>query len=257
MKISHIKKMNGPKYKIVLINGDSFIIYEDTILKHNILFKKELDDLLIEQIKKESFYYEVYHKVLKYIMIKLRSKKEIRVYLEKYPLDEQDKNQIIEKLEEIGLLNEEKYARAFAVDKLNLGNYGPDKIRSELEQNEIDFNIIEEVLSSLDEEVVYRKLVKLVTKKVKSNHKYSEYYLKQKIITELVNLGFNREQIISVFDEIYKKNDEVIKREYEKLYTKLSKKYEGINLNYQIKQRLYQKGFTKEEIDIAYKKNND
>ena len=257
MKISHIKKMSGAKYKITLINGEELLAYEDSILKYNLLYKKELDDELCLQIQKEGLYYEVYHKVVKYIMTKLRNKKEIYTYLEKYPLEEKDKDTMIEKLAEIGLINDEKYAKAFAMDKLHLGNYGPNKIRAELEQNQIDSNIIEEVMASLDEAVVNEKLKKLLSKKIKQNRKYSEYYLKQKMVTEFVNLGFSREQIITLFDELFEKNDAVIEQEYRKLKMKLEKKYQADELNYQMRQKLYQKGFTKEEIEGVIEKSND
>lgn len=256
MKISHIKKMSGAKYKIILMNGEELVAYEDSILKYNLLYKKEIDAELQLLIQKENLYYEVYHKVVKYIMTKLRSKKEIDVCLEKYPLEEKEKENILEKLKQIGLINDEKYAKAFAMDKLHLGNYGPNKIRSELEQNQIDSVIIEDVMASIDETVVLEKLKKLLSKKIKQNRKYSEYYLKQKMVTEFVNLGFSREQIISLFDELFQKNDAVIEQEYRKLKMKLEKKYQKEQLNYQIRQKLYQKGFMKEEIEEVIEKSN-
>lgn len=249
MKISHIKKVSGAKYKIILVNGEEITTYEDTILGHNLLFKKEIDEELQVQIQKENLYYEVYHKTLKYIMTKLRSKKEILLYLEKYPLEESDKENIINKLNELGFLNDEKYARAFTNDKLNLSNYGPDKIKNELEQNAIDEHVIEKVICEIDPNLILEKLRKLMQKKIKGNQKYSEYYLKQKLITEFINLGYGRDQIIEVFEELYTKNDAIIEKEYQKLYKKLSKKYQGNDLAFHLKQKLFQKGFTKEEIE--------
>lgn len=249
MKISHIKKVSGAKYKIILVNGEEITTFEDTILAHHLLFKKEIDEILKVQIQKENLYYEVYHKTLKYIMRKLRSKKEILLYLEKYPLKESDKECMINKFDEMGLLNDEKYARAFMNDKLNLSNYGPNKVKIELEQNAIDKHVIEKVIYEIDPNLILEKLRKLMQKKIKSNQKYSESYLKQKLTTEFINLGYDRDQIIEIFEELYIKNDVVIEKEYQKLYTKLSKKYQGNNLTFHLKQKLFQKGFTKEEID--------
>lgn len=248
MKIIHIKKGSGAKYIITLINGEQIITYDDVILKYNILFKKEIDENLLSQIKQESLYYEVYHKTVKYIMTKLRSEKEIKIYLEKYPLEECDVNSIIEKLKSIGLLDNQKYAKAFVMDKLNLGNYGPDKIKHELFMNGVSDQIIEDIFDDLDQSLVEKKLRKLMKKKLNSNHKYSTYYLKQKLVTDFVNLGFDKQQVSILFDELYVADTTIIKKEYDKLYYKLGKKYEGKELLSKIKQKLYQKGFQSEEI---------
>ena len=41
----------------------------------------------------------------------------------------------------------------------------------------------------------------------------------------------------------------IIKKEYDRLFRKLCKKYEGEELKYQIKNRLYQKGFSSDDIN--------
>ena len=43
-------------------------------------------------------------------------------------------------------------------------------------------------------------------------------------------------------------NDGDLKKEYEKLYRKISRKYQGEELKFQVKRKLYEKGFSKEEI---------
>ena len=53
----------------------------------------------------------------------------------------------------------------------------------------------------------------------------------------------------------FKENDMLIQKEYDKLFRKLSKKYDGSELTYQLKQRLYQKGFNSLEIEKIFEKN--
>ena len=50
----------------------------------------------------------------------------------------------------------------------------------------------------------------------------------------------------------------ILEKEYNKLYTKLSRKLDGSNLEYQIRMKLLQKGFYSSEIDelIQNKKNS-
>jgi hypothetical protein len=50
----------------------------------------------------------------------------------------------------------------------------------------------------------------------------------------------------------------ILEKEYNKLYTKLSRKFDGSSIDYQIKMKLLQKGFYSSEIDefIQNKKNS-
>ena len=101
----------------------------------------------------------------------------------------------------------------------------------------------------LDENEVYSKLEKLITKKIKSNTTKSSYALKQKIIYDMKNLGYDISMINEILDNLnISSNNNVISKEYSKLYRKLSNKYEGEELSRQIYYKLRSKGFTDEEI---------
>ena len=68
MKIEKIKKLSNSKYKLVFVDNDSLTLYEDVILDNNILFKKDIDDELLNKIIIDNKYYEVYNKVLKFVL---------------------------------------------------------------------------------------------------------------------------------------------------------------------------------------------
>ena len=71
---------------------------------------------------------------------------------------------------------------------------------------------------------------------------------RKKITTDLVNLGYDSELVYKVLSK-YNFNDikDIAEREYNKLYKKYSKKYDGEELKYKIKQAMYQKGLVYEE----------
>ena len=50
MKIIKYEKKGNNKYKIHLENNESINVYEDVIIKNNLLYKKELDRKLLEKI---------------------------------------------------------------------------------------------------------------------------------------------------------------------------------------------------------------
>ena len=248
LKIEKIKKLNSGKYAIIMDNN-KIITYDEVILKYNLLFHKEIDEELLNNINIDTKYYDVYNKVLKYISTKMRSELEINKYLDKLEVDEIDKKNIIIKLKDIGLINHNNYAVAFISDKMNLSTDGPNKIKNELLKHHIELDTIDRELDKYDEEFIYEKLNKLIIKKIKNNTKYSSYILKQKILNHFLELGYNKEMILAIFHDNYKENNNIIEKEYKIIYNKLSKKYEGKELDYKICNKLYQKGFLKEEID--------
>ena len=248
MKIDKIKK-SGKKYKIVLEDGTEIKTFDDVIINYNLLYHKDIDDILLNKIIKDNAYYEVYNKVLNLISKKIRSEKEINEFLDKYDVD---KNKIINKLKSINLINDKLFAKAYISDKINLSNEGIDKIKNDLLKHNIDLNIILEELSKVDDELIDKKIIKLINKKVK-NSKYTGYKLKYKIVNELINLGYDKYKIIEIYDNLDIKSDNSINKEYDKLYKQLNKKYSGKELEYKINTKLYNKGFTKEEIDSIQK----
>ena len=59
---------------------------------------------------------------------------------------------------------------------------------------------------------------------------------------QTINQGFCKEDILIFIDELKVDEKSIYEKEYQKLYNKLSKKYEGYELENKIKQKLYQKG---------------
>ncbi len=249
MKIEEIKKQKNGKYKITFESGEVLNTYDDVILNNGLLFHKDVDSLLFNKLNEETKYYDIYNKTIKYIEKKLRSKKEIEVFLDKNEIGSNDKKKIMDKLESINLINDKLFANAYFQDRINLSSDGPYKIINELKKNNISDDIILSVEEKIDNDAIYEKLSKLVLKKIKSNRNKSNYMLKQKIVVDMINLGYEKNMIIDIINENIDNNNSVIQNEYKKLFNKLSKKYDDEELNRMIKNKLIQKGFSLEEIN--------
>lgn len=243
MKILKYKKMSNNRYKIFLDNGENIVLHEDIILKYNLLITKELDN--IDEIKKDNNNYLVYDIALKYISIKMRSESEIYNYLKKKEIDNKIIDKTINKLKENGYINDRLYAKSYIVDKINLNKYGQNKIKNELLKLKIDENIIIEELNKVNTNDILDNLDSLIDKKIRTNKSYAGDILKQKILNDFINKGYKREDILKILDNKDLSNDNLYEKEYNKLYTKYSKKYSGEQLEYFIKQKLYQKGLKK------------
>ena len=241
MKIEKYRYLGNGRYK-VYINNEEYIIYEDIILKYNILSKENISKKDLELYLKNNVFYEAYYKAVKYINIKLRSKEEIKNYLKKdFSLKTID--DVIKRLTKDGYLNEDIYAEAYINDQINLKIVGPLKIKRDLTSLGISEAIIDKHLDCFTRDIQFEKINKTIEKEIKLNKNKSVFMLKNKILSSLINKGFYKEDILSCIDNYDFKDDDIYKKEYDKLYKKLCSKYKGLELEYKIKEKLYQKGF--------------
>ena len=240
--------MKDNKYKIY-IDGESFLTYDNVILDNDLLYKKDIDVKIYNKLISDTKYYDVYNKTVKYILKKKRSEKEIGEYLTKLEVGEKDRDKIINKLRDIRLINDIEYCKSYINDKVYLSKNGINKIKIDLLEQNIPIEIIEEELNKIDKEIINGRLERLIIKKINSNKKYSNSHLKQKILIEMINLGYEKQSILNIIDNNLENENQIIKREFDKLYLRLKVKYEGFELENKLKQKLLSKGFNLEDVN--------
>ena len=238
--------MSGGKYKVTTDKFD-LVLYEEVILKYNLLITKEIDPLDVEKISNDNMYYEVYYSALNSIKSRFRSVYDMRVLLTKkeYPTDMIDS--VIDKLLEQGYLNDLSFTKSFINNQMITTNKGPNKIKQELLEHKVDCDIDKE-LEVFDLDLQLEKMDKLANRFYKSNRNRGGNVLRQKITNDLYNYGYNGSLIDKVLSNYDFSNDkELAKKEYDKLYRKLSRKYNGSELERKIKEKMYMKGLKYEE----------
>ncbi|MBE6144135.1 MAG: hypothetical protein E7169_00980 [Firmicutes bacterium] len=257
MKVEKIKKLKNGKYKIELDDDYKITTYDDVILKHNLLFNKEIDNDELNEMIKDNEYYDIYNKCIKYISKKLRSEKEIKEYLNKFEIEENTKNKIIKDLKNINMINDYNFMKAYISDRIYLSNDGLDKIKTDLISHNIDISLINDELDKIDKSIIKEKLTKLIIKKVKSNHKNSSYMIRQKIYHDMINLGYSSEMFNECYDLLDVDDNDNLKKEFNKLYKRLSTKEINDNLYLKIRQKLYQNGYNLSDIDKLIQEKRD
>ena len=248
MKIIRYKKMSKGRYKLTLDNTE-LILYEDVILKNDLLRTSNINLELLEKVMNENVYYEIYNMALTYIEIKMRTSKEIKDYLNKKNFNTKLIDEVLDRLNKEGYLNEEKYIDAFVNDKVNLTNWGPYKIKKSLLDLELDETLINNKLNTINENIWNGKIEKIINKKLNSLKNKSNYMIKNKLKIDLYNLGYDNNSIEENLNKLNLNNNENIKKEYSKAYNKYSKKYMDQELYQKVKSYLYRKGYKIEEIN--------
>lgn len=244
MKIVKIKHKKNNIYELTFENNENICLYDDIILKYELLLKKEIDNKKLTEIIKENSKIESYNIAIKYLNTKLRTKKEIVKKLKNY--DNESISYVIDRLSNEGYLNDLLYIKSYINDQINLKMIGPIKILNDLKKLGFNNNDILEYLDSLSFDIWYQKINKYVRKKIDANHNLSALILKQKIIQDLISKGFKTDIINDVISNYsFVDNKDIYEREYEKLKMKLSKKYSDNELEYRLKAAMIKKGFYK------------
>lgn len=246
MEIKKFKKLKNNIYELELDNGSLVKLYDDVIVKYSLLINKIIDNKLLDEITNYNTSLDAYYLSLKYISKKLRCEKEIEKYLTKLEFNKDVIDKTISKLNKDGYLKHDIYIKSYINDIYNFNNYGPDKIIFNLRELGFNLNEIEPYLEDKD---FRSKAIKIIDKKVKANHKLSNYMLKQHISNYLINLGYSKDVFYDYLDNIKINNKDILVKEANNYIKKYSKKYENKELLYFVKDKLYKKGYNSNEID--------
>ena len=253
MKIVKFKKDKGNTYKLYFEDDIVISLYDDVIVKYNLLINKEMDKKKFDEIVKYNDFLDGYYRAIKYINKKLRTELEIEKYLKKLEISNTNINKIIVLLYKDGYLNKEMYVKAYISDQYNLTLNGPLKVKKDLINLGYEESDLIDFLNNYDWE---SRIDKIIQMKIKLNHKLSNNGLKTKILNDIIKIGYLKEDIISYLDKISLDDDiDNLRKELFKVKSKYSKKYEGNELEYRVINYLYKKGFNIEDIKRCYDEN--
>ena len=244
MIIEKYKKRANGIYTLYFNDFTTIDLYEEIILEYELLIVKELTKETLEKIKTTNENYSSYYEALKILNKSLKTTKEIIEYLKRKEYSEKSINFAITKLKSQAYLNDKNYAKSYVHHNIITTSKGPNKIIKELIDKGLTNEDYLEAVNEYNKEIEKEKINKLIVKKINSNHNKSAFNLRQKIMQDLINNGFNKDNIKEVLNNIEIKTDEkIVEKEYKKYYQKLSKKYSGKELDYHLKQKMHSLGF--------------
>lgn len=267
MKVEDLLKDSKPviknvKYKITKIKEleDGVIIYldnkekihlsVDTYFKYSINSLSGLDEKLYASLKDEERLHMAYRGALRKLSTKDFTIKQIKDYLKiKKELNNEESEEIINKLIQYGLLDDDKYC-------INRTNYlskqllSYKQIKIKLAKEGISSELIDKyVIIRSDEE--YEKAKKLAIKYSNSIKNKPLNATKQAILTKIVNAGYSYDAGKDALNSLDIKCDNEIEL-LNKEYTKAKKKYEKKYVDYELRNHIYSylinKGFKSEDI---------
>ena len=163
MIVTELRKRRHRLTAVILDDGEPVPVDTETLLTAGIAVGSSLTPEQWEELIALSQSNRAYEKALYLLEYRAHSRKELadklrREYGEELAL------QTVEKMDVLGLTDDESFARDYARELLTVRQYGVHRVRSELLRKGIDKELVEQILAEQEEDPVER-LAQLIGKK--------------------------------------------------------------------------------------------
>jgi regulatory protein len=125
---------------------------------------------------------------------------EMQEKLRRWEMDDETQARIMQRLVRDRYVDDERYARAFVMDKIRYNKWGRRKVEQALWQKHIDEAIRQRVLDEVSDEEYLDVLRPLLRQKRKTTKAQSEWELNQKLLRFAVGRGFTFDIIRQCLD---------------------------------------------------------
>jgi len=252
-EIKGISKDKGSQYIVTFTDKDKLKVNEDVLVKFRLLKGMKLTEKELEKIKIEADFQVGLQIALRFLNFQMRSEYELKTQLRQKEV--QDIPKVLQRVKEMGFLDDELFAQSFVRTQKNTSDKGPVQIKHLLRQKGISSSIIELAIEEFPQEEQDLVAVRLADKLARKYKNKSYREALQKIRLSLMNKGFYEQSINKAMDELeFEVDDEeqfgLLKKQAELLWHK-HRKHEGFKRFLKVKQSLYQKGFDLDQIDRA------
>ncbi|MFH1368133.1 MAG: RecX family transcriptional regulator [Elusimicrobiota bacterium] len=207
MKITSIQKQkrNQKHYSVFVDYKYSFSVSEETLLKSGIKDGDNLEQADIDRIAGEEQNSKAFESALHLLEYSSRSKKELKDRLLRKKLPPEAVDGALARIERIGYINDDKFAREFAQSLIVKGK-GPALIRAELGRKGIPQETISEVMKGMPEssDVVLEHARAIAEKKLKAMKDKPPEVIAHRLTGFLARRGFSPDTVREILKSLKK-----------------------------------------------------
>lgn len=247
------QQKNKNRYNIFLDGTYAFSVSEDTLIKYRLLKGRELDKTDLEAIFKADDLAKALDFALNYLSYSLKTVAETKKKLASLDLDDDQIEQVLQKLAQMHLLDDLAYAKSYTRTIAKTSTNGPLKIALALKKKGVSANDIEDGLMEYTPEMQRVNATKAAKKVLKAGQKLSFNKTMQKITQILMQKGFSTDIIAQVKKQLdYQKDEEdelsALQTQAEKLWHK-NQRLDPVKRKLKVKTALFRQGFSLTDCD--------
>ena len=133
---------------------------------------------------------EIYSRAARYCASQERCLKQVSNKLLEWKVRPDDADQIIDQLKKENYINEERFAREYAISKFHMNKWGKIKIVNELKRFMLSEKNIRLGIQEIDSEEYMDTLTKLLTTKSRGIKEKNKYLAQRKVANFAISKGF-------------------------------------------------------------------
>jgi len=198
MRITDIKANVNDKSRVSVYidNKFAFALNQQSLLASKIYKSEEIDAKRLAELKKLADFDKLYFRTLTYVTSRLKTRWQVKVYLEKKDASPALIEAILNKLSDINLIDDYNYALSYISDRNQLRPTSLTKIKFDLLKKHIDSNVVVKAIedSDLDNSSSLRQVI--ATKRRQLRYKDD-----QKLMQYLARQGYNYGEIKEALQE--------------------------------------------------------
>jgi len=198
MKVTSIKQQvkRADRYSIFVEGKYAFSLSESALLESKLASGQELSREQLGEFKKLSADDKLYNQTLRYVAMRPRTRWEVEFYLDRKQASPALIDNILNKLSNIGLIDDRKFAQAYVNDRKLLRPASRRKIIAELRKKRVADEIIQQITSA--EEIDDRTALRAIIERKRRQTKYQD---DTKLMQYLARQGFGYDDINSVLQK--------------------------------------------------------
>ena len=186
----------------LFIDGEPAVkVDTETLLRSGLAVGDEIDDMDLKKLLEDSADHRAHEKALYLLEHRAHSKKELAAKIARTEFDREAAMRAAERMEELGLVDDEQYARRLTQELFERKKYGTRRVRQELQRRGIDDALIGQVLEEFspetDENV--EKIREHLERKYPAA--WEDEKVRRRAIAAMQRYGYKMEDIFAVLKE--------------------------------------------------------
>ena len=190
--ITALKETKQGRLAIFFDDVFDFSVDEETMLRHKLRVGQKFTPEQYEELRSETQYQKAKEKAFSLLSFKSFTRKQLGERLTK-DFSEDCVEEVLDRLEELGLLNDADYAARCARDLFSIKHYAPTRVRQELAARGIGSNDIEDVMEEFADFDASAAVLGLLERKYGASLR--EEKVRRRAFAALMRLGYEPDDI--------------------------------------------------------------
>lgn len=203
--VTRLSKTKRDRMAVFFDGEFDFSVDMETFVKDDIKVGKRYGEADYEDLRHLTQYTAAKTKAFGLLSYKSYTKELLRTRL-RQDFEQDSVEEVLERVEELGLLDDMDYALRCSRDLVNIKRFSPARVKQELNWRGLGQEEIEAALSQFDEMDLHGQIAQVIKKKYSKN--LSDEKGRRRAVNALARLGYGYGDINRVIENLLKEEDE-------------------------------------------------